>query len=448
MSFELPIRLMREGLGNIVYSEPSGGGGGGGGAIAGANNGASISTLDPTKIVWGNDTGLGFAGPAALLSSREIFFGGAGPLAHYMNYQSAQFKIQQPTGTTGGFSLNSIAYERFQQIPLAGVGGGSFYRECVEQPNVFIKNGSSGNMPHQRIFVSTSNGDGTFNFVYKRGFNIDRQVNVVQPGWHHAIEYGFLQNFYESHIEYNDPIRGVNRILSYTISTLGASLTGFSQIGTFEWRSPYQNNFHMAISANSGDGFTFRLRDPVSLDNDFSISADHATPGVLAFSANANGLDAQWVGFNFFHWKVGGFQYDVVAGQISGAHWAGNFTVDRTGASTSVSIDNAAITMDQATGELWLRTFEVSGRIVFRINDVEQASIEANGNIKGLNSIVAPGSAGKTFVWTANTTAPATTPGAVIVNFFGSSATNFLGTPNRWALASVGGVATKIPCYD
>lgn len=44
-------------------------------------------------------------------------------------------------------------------------------------------------------------------------------------------------------------------------------------------------------------------------------------------------------------------------------------------------------------------------------------------------------------------TAPTTTIGVTIVNFYGSSATNFLGDPNSWASVNIGGTVYKIPLY-
>lgn len=46
-----------------------------------------------------------------------------------------------------------------------------------------------------------------------------------------------------------------------------------------------------------------------------------------------------------------------------------------------------------------------------------------------------------------NVTAPTTTAGVAIVNFYGSSATNFLGDPNRWLSVNVLGSTYKIPLY-
>ena len=43
--------------------------------------------------------------------------------------------------------------------------------------------------------------------------------------------------------------------------------------------------------------------------------------------------------------------------------------------------------------------------------------------------------------------APSTSVGVAIVNFYGSSATNFLGTPNAWLLIQANGVNYKLPLY-
>lgn len=45
------------------------------------------------------------------------------------------------------------------------------------------------------------------------------------------------------------------------------------------------------------------------------------------------------------------------------------------------------------------------------------------------------------------TTAPGKSIGAAIVNFYGTSATNFLGTPAAWMAITVNGSARKIPLY-
>jgi len=46
-----------------------------------------------------------------------------------------------------------------------------------------------------------------------------------------------------------------------------------------------------------------------------------------------------------------------------------------------------------------------------------------------------------------HTTAPGTSVGVAIVNFYGTSATNFLGTPVDWLLVKVNGTDRKIPLY-
>ena len=47
----------------------------------------------------------------------------------------------------------------------------------------------------------------------------------------------------------------------------------------------------------------------------------------------------------------------------------------------------------------------------------------------------------------ATVAAPGTTVGVAIVNFYGSSATNFLGTPNAWQAINIGGTDYKVPLY-
>lgn len=51
--------------------------------------------------------------------------------------------------------------------------------------------------------------------------------------------------------------------------------------------------------------------------------------------------------------------------------------------------------------------------------------------------------------WCGNSgaTAPSTSVGVGIVNFYGASATNFLGDPNSWASVNIGGTTYKVPLY-
>jgi hypothetical protein len=46
-----------------------------------------------------------------------------------------------------------------------------------------------------------------------------------------------------------------------------------------------------------------------------------------------------------------------------------------------------------------------------------------------------------------NATAPATSIGAAVVNYYGSAATNFLGDPNRWMSINILGTVYKVPLY-
>lgn len=46
-----------------------------------------------------------------------------------------------------------------------------------------------------------------------------------------------------------------------------------------------------------------------------------------------------------------------------------------------------------------------------------------------------------------NASSPSTSVGVAIVNYYGSSATNFLGTPNRWISVNIAGSVYKIPMY-
>jgi hypothetical protein len=57
------------------------------------------------------------------------------------------------------------------------------------------------------------------------------------------------------------------------------------------------------------------------------------------------------------------------------------------------------------------------------------------------------GTTSNTYRWNAATTAPSTSVGVAIVNYYGSSATNFLGDPTGWALVNIAGTDYRIPYY-
>jgi len=51
------------------------------------------------------------------------------------------------------------------------------------------------------------------------------------------------------------------------------------------------------------------------------------------------------------------------------------------------------------------------------------------------------------FTGVSGATAPTTTAGVAITNFYGTAATNFLGDPNSWASVVIAGTTYKIPLY-
>lgn len=78
---------------------------------------------------------------------------------------------------------------------------------------------------------------------------------------------------------------------------------------------------------------------------------------------------------------------------------------------------------------------------------------EADGKdlfLSGVNTVIGVQTSDTIQIFSGDgATAPSTSIGAAIVNFYGSSATNFLGTPNRWrAIKGSDGNTYKIPCYS
>ena len=75
-----------------------------------------------------------------------------------------------------------------------------------------------------------------------------------------------------------------------------------------------------------------------------------------------------------------------------------------------------------------------------------------NGAVEynGTNLFFTRASTTRETVWCGNSgaTAPATNTIGVIVDYFGTSATRVLTTPNSWASVNIGGTAYKIPLYS
>ncbi len=81
-----------------------------------------------------------------------------------------------------------------------------------------------------------------------------------------------------------------------------------------------------------------------------------------------------------------------------------------------------------------------AGNVVFLADGTYAIDVTA-GSVNVL------GTTGNTYRWGLTTTAPSTTIGVGIVNFYGANATNFLGTPDAWALININGSDYRIPCY-
>jgi hypothetical protein len=100
MSFEKPILLQREGVGNLNYQEPIGGTPGvipPPPTLIGANNGLSVSTINPQIVVLGQNVGQA-GDPAKLLSNREIPINGM--TLTFRDVGNGSIIIKESAGTT------------------------------------------------------------------------------------------------------------------------------------------------------------------------------------------------------------------------------------------------------------------------------------------------------------------------------------------------------------
>lgn len=85
-----------------------------------------------------------------------------------------------------------------------------------------------------------------------------------------------------------------------------------------------------------------------------------------------------------------------------------------------------------------------------RIFDPTPASImdwSTIGTINLTNLWTIPGYSGNTFAWQIGTSSAAQNSGIAPTQFYGATANNFLGDPDKWALIVIQGVEYRIPAY-
>lgn len=176
--------------------------------------------------------------------------------------------------------------------------------------------------------------------------------------------------------------------------------------------------------------------------------------GVLGLAENGDanhGIGTGSVGFNGFGYfsQIGNFTTRLEGGPASENFTFGptneifvnanRFTVNsRMGIQVSASGAFLEITPGTA----------VEAPLKFQAGVVLTVPVDGSFEYNGTNLFFDIGATrNAVFAGNDGAAAPGTTPGVVITNFYGTSATNYLGDPNNWASVVINGVTYKIPLY-
>jgi hypothetical protein len=451
---------------------------GGSSGIAGANNGLSVSLIDATKIVLGQNIGQ-VGNPAVFLNNREL------PMAGFQwLWDSAQLEVN--TNYTSPFLISGH--------------DGSPSREWFR----YLFPGTPPQMPYQEFFETTANGDGTFDLVRLNGFNVDQHFSNVNPSWTTRMEYAYQGSLYEYHLQFEDihSPQNINRLMSFTYTNHDDNTSTALAFFTFS-----AMEFRPLFSVTPA--FSFQYNPDGSPEMKFASLVGGYETGLLqdvtdaSFSITGLGTASDFFFQNFNLMKFGATGPWLSMQAANPGYFVQNFKgnvgdikVLRTGATIGYYINETdtfsrgGYWYDQNDGAFHLFFNSVGNGFSFKFgvqavqsfhlsdgtsgnahffhdlpmsfgpSDATRASANfpatsapgafTNGNMwyDGTDLFFRNGGVTESiFMGTDTASAPATSAGVAITNFYGSSATNFLGDPNKWALVNIGGVNYKIPLY-
>lgn len=137
----------------------------------------------------------------------------------------------------------------------------------------------------------------------------------------------------------------------------------------------------------------------------------------------------------------------------NGINPGGNFSITQTGAVLNLNFARTGIGMGTTptaklhltAGSAAVQTAPLKFTSGVVMTTAEEGAVEYNGTNLFFTRT---GTIRETvFTGVSGATAPTTTAGAAITNFYGTAATNFLGDPNSWASVVIAGTTYKIPLY-
>jgi len=375
---------MGYGQGNIIYGSPGFSFSNAPGA-AGANNGLSISTLDPLKLVLGQDVGQAGA-PATLLSSREI------PTAGFNLYLSGTGMLG--IGINPSYPLDVNLGSRVGFMLVKGEGLALDGSPCAI---------STYSRPGTIPFQSFSEGFQEYSFVTPlTGFY--GYLGVQSWAYFYSPTPAVPANFAGKFTNYISAF-SAGQIYDNAGTTLQTNVAYFSGLNVQNGTVTNGYDFY-ASELNSMNTTT----NPPTMSNHYGFFMEACTKATNNYGVYVNGNQ-----INFMNGRLG-------IGNNNPSAW--------------LQIKAGTATAGQAPLKLTSGT---------NLTVAENGAFEYNGT--NLFFTRAAATRESVLVGNSGAAAPATTAGVAIANFYGTAATNFLGDPNSWASVVIGGTTYKIPLY-
>jgi len=353
--------------------------------VLGANDGLSISTVTPNVAVLGQNVGQA-GNPAALLSSREI------PMAGFNVVLSGVGSLG--VGITPAYQLDvntsaRVGYELIKSEGLALDGSLVALSTYSRPATIPAANYSEGFQEYS--FVTPLAG--FFGYLGVQSWAYFFSATPAAPGNSGAKFQNYINAF------------SAGQIYDNAGTTLQTNVAYFSGL-----------NVQNGTVTNGYDYFASELNSmnittlPPTMTNHYGFFMEACTKATNNYGVYINGNQ-----INFMNGRLG----------------LGN--------------NNPSAILHIKAGTATAGTAPLKFTSGTNLGTAETGAMEYNGT--NLFFTRTGTTRESIFTGVSGATAPATTAGVVITNFYGTSATNFLGDPNSWASVVIGGTTYKIPLY-
>lgn len=372
-----------------------------------AENGLSVNSITG-RIVFGNDVAA-TGNPAALLSNREIL--AASFTARLINTATSPTNILRMGAGLLTINTTNLESPLFNTNIITDdtIFGGAFQRTTLVFSAAFLTSNTFDGGQKCRVVFNTVTGVTltTNNDNPKPAYYGSLDFRNVVPATPNAIAIGgptATVSVFFSKVDLGNSANN-NKTITGTIAGYKTLLDMASGVvGTLD----SYVDFLAGALKQSGGGFTATNR------YGFFVST-------LLSAANVTN---RW-----------GFYQQGTSDR--------NFLAGFTGFATPTDIPSARVHIGAGTAAAGTALMKWVAGVVLTATEV--GAWEWNGT----NVLFTDAAAVRQNVYMGNdgAAAPGTTAGVLINNFYGTAATNYLGTPNSWASVTINGTAYKIPLY-